>query len=238
MKYSAVMGETEIADIKKEDIVENIDRLFFKNEIDEKCVLMQKNYKTLLDECDDAKKINKLDYLFMGLTNTEIEKQSNGFYISQHNPKLSNMKYGTSNVNKSGCGAIALTMGINYLTDTETVTLEEVVNWANENNMYEENTGTYWRMMYDFPPVVSVNSKEFHVQSAEELTGIFSEGSVLITSMGNGHFADKGHFVVVTDISDGMVTVLDSVSIHRSLKKWDVELFFNESKKYFWKLYK
>ena len=236
--YISTMNDVIPENISPDHIKTSFDRLFLKVLIENNSFsLIQKDYLTLLEETENKIKMNEMDYKIYGTTNDDIVRESKGFYISQNDPVFSEMKYGSGNINTSGCGPICVAMAVNYVTNTNTTTLENVVNWANENNMYEMNSGTRWSLIRNYPRTVSVNCDEIYMNSVEELSGILSENQVLITSMGAGSFTDKGHFIVITDISDGLVSVLDPASIFRSLKKWDINLIYNESNKYFWKIY-
>ena len=182
--------------------------------------------------------MNKLDRALMGIINNDIIKASKGFYISQNNDKFENIPYGTSNLKSSGCGPIALTMALNYVSDTGLVKLDDVLKWAEENNMYEINSGTRWSLIRSFPSAVSANSEELYITNAEELAGLIQEDGVLVASMRKGQFTENGHFIVITGIKNGKVSVLDPASICRSLKEWDIQTIFDESNNYFWKISK
>lgn len=236
--YISVMAEISPEDITANTVKEYFGDIFIPVESTEGIGLIKKDNKTLILECADKEKMNKLDRALMGIMNNDIIRASKGFYISQNNDKFENIPYGTSNVKSSGCGPISLTMALNYVNGTELVKLEDVLKWAGENNMYEDNAGTRWSLLRNFPPTVSAGSKEMYISSIEQLAASIQEGEVLVTSMQKGQFTNNGHFIVITEIKDGKVSVLDPASICRSLKKWDIETVFEESNKYFWKISK
>ncbi len=236
--YISIMLDVSSENITADNIKTLFWNIFIPVDSTEGVSLIKKDNKTLVLECVDKEKMNKLDYAFMGISNSDIIKASKGFYISQNNDKFVDIPYGSANVKTSGCGPISLTMALNYVNGIEIVKLEDVLKWAEENNMYEENAGTRWSLVRNFPPTVSANSKEMYISNIEQFATSIQEGEVLVTSMRKGQFTDNGHFIVITKIKDGKVSVLDSASICRSLKEWDIETVFNDSNKYFWKISK
>lgn len=238
LTYISIMVEHDSNSVTKEELRKLFWNIFIPVKNNGVVGLVKKDNETLIMECDDKEKMNMLDHAFMGIINNEIIEASKGVYISQNNDKFENIPYGTANVKSSGCGPVSLTMALNYVNGTEIVKLEDVLKWAEDNNMYEENSGTRWSLVRNFPPTVSINSKEMHISNIEQLATTIQEGEVLVTSMQKGQFTDNGHFIVITEIKDGKVSVLDPASICRSLKEWDIETIFEESNKYFWKISK
>lgn len=236
--YISIMTEHNTGSITKEELKQLFWNIFMPVKRNGIVSLLEKDNETLIMECIDKTKMNMLDHAFMGIVNNEIIKASRGVYISQNNDKFEKIPYGTSNVKNSGCGPISLTMALNYVYGTNVVSLEEVLKWAEENDMYEENSGTKWSLIRNFPNVVSVDCEELYIGTYEKFKESLAAGDVYITIMDKGHFTDNGHFIVVTEIQNEKVSVLDSTSICRSLKKWDAKLVYDESKKYFWRISK
>ena len=236
--YITTVQRKKAADISAQDIEVNLFKLFIPVKSDGVIKLVQKDNETLIWECENRTLMNSLDYAFMGVTNKRIEKLSRGFYISQNDDKFLDFPYGDSNIKYSGCGPVSLTMALNYVNNKEVVTLEEVVAWAEENDMYEYMSGTRWALMRTFPLAVESGARELLIRSPRALEEAITEDSVLVVSMNKGHFTNNGHFMLITEIKDGKVTVLDPSSICRSLKKWDVETILEESNKYFWRINK
>lgn len=236
--YVTSMTGKKADDVSAQEIKENLFKVFVPIKTKSVIKLVQKDNETLIWECENRTLMNKLDYEFMGTTNKRIEEASRGFYISQNDDKFLKYPYGDSNIKYAGCGPVSLTMALNYVNNKEVVTLDEVVTWAEENNMYEHMSGTRWALMRTFPLAVESGSRELYIRSAETLEKSITEDSVLIVSMNKGHFTNDGHFMIITEVKDGMVSVLDPSSICRSLKKWDAQTIVDESNKYFWRINK
>ena len=237
-KYIQTVCETTADNITPENIKDLLWDIFIPVNKDGVISLIEKDNKTLVLECENIDKMNVLDYELMGTSNNEIMSASNGFYISQNREAYKNMPYGTSTVKKSGCGSAALAMAINYANNAEIVSFEDVIAWANENNIYVDHEGSRWSLIRTFPKTVLTNCREIYIDNVPDFENALSDGSVLVTSMKKGHFTERGHFIVITKCENGIVSVLDSVSICRSLNKWASQTIVNESNKYFWKITK
>lgn len=232
--YISVMAEKEEREITESDIEFYLWQAFSPKEFDGLVCLVKKENRDLIMECGSMKKHNMLDRKLMGIKNDTVDEKSKGFYISQNNPLFLYTPYGTSSVARSGCGPIALTMAINYVSGEERTTLSEIIDYAIANELYVPNAGTKWVLMSAYPPTVGVKSKEVYTSDFEVFKGLLEEGSVIVTSMKKGHFTDNGHFIVIIPEKEGKASVLDPASITRSLEEWDIELLFNESKKGFY----
>ncbi|MBE7036590.1 MAG: hypothetical protein E7403_04790 [Ruminococcaceae bacterium] len=236
--YIAAKHRVAEESITSEQIKDTIGDLFVQVPLEDGTLsLVQKEWWILLEESDNVYQMNLLDYRLLGTEHPVVTAASKGKYISQNDPALLSMEYGTSNLSEAGCGPICLTMAINYVTDAETVQLEQVAQWAMENNMYETNKGTKWSCIRNFPRTVSVQCEELYISRKETLEKALSEGQVLITSMKKGHFTENGHFIVIREITDEGVSVLDPASLYRSMKKWDIQDILDESNRTFWRIY-
>ena len=236
--YMSVMAERSESEITRTDIESYIFQAFEAKENDGVVCLVKKDNRDLIMECGSMKKHNMLDRNLMGIENPDVDEKSKGYYISQNNPEFLTTPYGTSSVARSGCGPIALAMAINYVSGEERTTLQAVIDYSLENNLYVPNAGTKWVLMSAYPPTVGLKSKEVYTSDFEVFKSLFEEGSVIVTSMKKGHFTDNGHFIVILGEKDGKASVLDPASITRTLEEWDIELLFDESKKCFYKISK
>lgn len=235
--FISVMHDIDVSEIREIHIKNFYGALFVQVANDDVVNLVQKDKFTLLEECEDKTKMNSLDSLLLGLSNDEIMAKSRGFYLSQNNPEYRNIPYGSSNLALSGCGPVSLTVAMNYVAGERVTYLESVVRWANENDMYEKNSGTRWSLIRNYPPYMGLKCEELYIRKVDKLREVLEEDGVVIASMGKGSFTDNGHFIVLTGISGDEVSVLDCASIYRSLKTWDIELIFEEANSYFWRIY-
>ena len=53
--------------------------------------------------------------------------------------------------------------------------------------------------------------------------------NLVIAIMSHGHFTKGGHFIVLTGIKNGKITVADCGSRERTKKTWSLDLIVNES---------
>ncbi len=236
ISYISIMSDMSADKITEKEIKSYFWEIFMPVETADGVRLIKKDNKTLVLECPEQQKMNKLDYALMGTVNNEVIKLSKGFYISQNDEKFEKMAYGSSNVKVAGCGIVSLTMALNYVSEKEIVKLEDVLKWAQENNMYIDGVGSSWSLISGFAKTVPVNCEQIYINSLESFCSSLEEGEVYIASMGKGNFTQSGHFIVITKTEDAKVSVLDPASICRSLKKWDAQTVFEQSNKCFWKI--
>lgn len=250
--YVAVMAETEEQSLTSGSITENFWGLFeaagtvidgtvtdgtaTAGTVTDGTVLRQKDALSLVLESGDISKMARLDYTFMGVINDGVIARSKGLYISQFDSAMADISYGTSNVRRSGCGPISLVMAVNYVCGRRYLSLQQVVDWANENNIYVENQGTSWALLWDYPPTVGVPCRDLTITDPAALESALGPDEAYVVSMHRGHFTENGHFIVITGVKDGKVSVLDPASISRSLTLWDAGLIIDESNKHFWRI--
>lgn len=66
--------------------------------------------------------------------------------------------------------------------------------------------------------------------TALAIVDALSEGKLVVTLMGPGHFTTGGHFIVLRGVTaEGKLLVADPVSYNKSQQEWDAEIVFNEA---------
>ena len=132
------------------------------------------------------------------------------------------------NVSSNGCGFVAITMVLQYITGEE-ITVEEVVNWGQDKYYNGEGAeGTLFAAAvknWDAGEVQCVGKG-----ATDEIKAALEENIPVIAYMGSGNFTTGGHFIVLTGIDENnQVTVNDPGSRDRSNVKWDFDLIINEA---------
>ena len=165
---------------------------------------------------------------------TEVKKPSTdetstysevpNLYMSDYNIPLKN----GGNVASDGCGFVAITMVLQYITGTE-ITVQEVVNWAQD---------TYYNGEYVDPKMFEAAAKEWNAgevqivgkEEKENIKEALNNGMPVIAYMGSGDFTNDRHFIVLTDIDENnMVTVNDPGSRDNSGVKWDFDRIIDQA---------
>lgn len=114
--------------------------------------------------------------------------------------------YGNGNIARNGCAPTCIAMVFSYLKGRR-VQPDDIVQYTG-NRYYVNGAGSSW-------DIYQACSQHWDVEctyigkSSEQILNCLSEGKPVIMSMGPGIFTSGGHFIVLTGVEDGMVTVND-----------------------------
>lgn len=119
----------------------------------------------------------------------------------------------------SGCGPTCLSMVCLYLLEDATYTPRYIAEFAEENGYSERGNGSKWTLISEGGKALGLDVEELPLHEntiAREL----KDGNPVICVVGPGDFTTTGHFIVLTEYIDGMVTVNDPNSALRSTQQW------------------
>ncbi len=138
-------------------------------------------------------------------------------------------KYGNDFMAINGCGPTALAMVVVGLTGDIDVNPKVVADYSRENGYLVDEVGSSWTLMSEGAKHFGVEGKELSLNPSI-IKSTLKKGTPIIASMKSGNFTKKGHFIVLTGITeDGKIIVNDSDSKIRSEKQWDIDVFMNET---------
>lgn len=127
--------------------------------------------------------------------------------------------YGTSLVAASGCGPTCVSMVLIGLKEDPTITPAVVARFSEKKGYIDEDNNTYWTLMAEAADTWGIDCVEGNFSEAE-VKAELKKGHPIICSVGPGDFTQIGHFIVLTDYSDGKVTVHDPFNEENSQKEW------------------
>lgn len=130
------------------------------------------------------------------------------------------LHYGDGIMANSGCGPTALSMVAAGLTGNGTITPYAIASYADANGYYVEGSGSSWSLMTEVAAHFGVSGMEMAL-SESAVTEALQTGHPVISSMKPGDFTTEGHFIVLTKIKDGEITVYDPNSKEKSGRTWD-----------------
>lgn len=131
-------------------------------------------------------------------------------------------RYGSDFMAITGCGPTALSMVAIYLTGDTSLDPRTVADFAQEHHYSVFGSGSSWTLISEGGPALGLNVQEVPL----EKTVIFrylEKGTPIIAIMGPGDFTDGGHFLVLTGVEDGKLTINDPNSTKRSEQLWVFE---------------
>ena len=160
---------------------------------------------------------------------TKEEKEVDIPLLLQWDERWGYVPYGESNIALSGCAPTCLSMVIVSLTGDSTATPDAIAAYAMENGFYLEGTGTAWAIMTDGVAHYGVKGTELSLDESVVKKHL-EAGEPIICSMRPGDFTTGGHFIVLTSVVDGKITVHDPNSRKRSSVLWDYDTLASQIK--------
>ena len=137
--------------------------------------------------------------------------------------------YGSNVIGITGCGPTCLSMVILGLTGDTSATPRGIANWSEREGFYITGEGTNWNLLRNM--LIQYGLYVYQYSADEQLLkDSLDAGRVAILSMGQGHFTDIGHFIVVKASEDGKLVVNDPNSIENSNTLWNYEDIASEIK--------
>ena len=103
--------------------------------------------------------------------------------------------------------------------------------WAYDNGYFCENSGSYHSIIPEGAAKWGLNVQSVTDYSFDNITSLMSTGNLIVVLMGNGHFTENGHFLILRGVTlDGKLLIADPASWENTQKQWDTEIIINEAK--------
>ncbi len=140
----------------------------------------------------------------------------------QWDPMWGYEDYGSSCIAVTGCGPTCLAMVGYYLTGDSNMTPHQVAEFAQRSGYYERGYGSSWTLISEGAEKIGLTAQELPLVKSKMVKAL-EEGSPIILAMGEGDFTSSGHYIVLTEVVDGLFRVNDPNSRVRSEKLWSYE---------------
>jgi hypothetical protein len=154
------------------------------------------------------------------LTKKELEAEIP--LLLQSDKRWGSIAYGDSDIAQAGCAPTCLSMVIIGLTKNEKATPDAVAMYSEQKGYYVEGTGTMWTLMTEGCQKYDIIGEEISL-SKNAIWEALEAKHPIICSMRPGDFTTEGHFIVLTGIKDGKITLNDPNSRSNSKKTWSYE---------------
>lgn len=131
--------------------------------------------------------------------------------------------YGDDFMAITACGPTCLAMVYAGLTGNTDMDPYTMAHRAEEEGYYVCGAGSSWSMMTELSDEIGLQATELGLDS-HKISSELRDGHPIICSMGSGDFTTKGHFIVLTEVTeDGFVRVNDPNSRINSEKEWELD---------------
>jgi hypothetical protein len=132
-------------------------------------------------------------------------------YYSQEDKRWANQLYSNhrdpdQTIATSGCGTTCFAMAVSSLTSRK-VLPPETAKWSVDHGFRTADNGTSWGFF-------AAAAKEFGVLcrqtgSLQEAKDALAAGSLIVVSMGVGHFTGGGHYILLVGVKGTLIDALD-----------------------------
>lgn len=208
-----VIHKYSVEELVEKGYPESLAELYVRNSEAKEFVLGYKNYNGNTEEID---------------VSGEIRKGKIPVFL-QWDFRWGYETYGDDFMALTGCGPTALSMVYSGLTGDASLHPLKMARFAEENGYYVKGSGSSWNMMTGLAESIGLTvwKPSFTAQS---ILAELEQGHPIICIMGPGDFTTTGHFIVLTGVMEGQVTVNDPNSPKNSEKLWDVDVLMKQTR--------
>ncbi len=137
----------------------------------------------------------------------------------QWDPQWGYLTYGDDVAGLTACGPVCLSMAAYYITGDPEMAPDRIIRFALENDYYSPGNGSKWTLISEGGEKLGLDVTEIPLDEARIMRNL-EVGNPIICVMGPGDFTTTGHFIVLTGLEDGKLTVNDPNSRANSQRLW------------------
>ena len=130
-------------------------------------------------------------------------------------------QYGDNILALNGGGPTCLSMVSIYVLQDTQYTPQYMAVFSEKNGYYLEGVGTSWSLISEGGVALGMDVQEIPLVW-NIIKDHLDAGNPIICIMGPGDFTTSGHFILLTGVKDGMVTINDPNSPTRTETLWDL----------------
>ncbi|MBS1401491.1 MAG: C39 family peptidase [Oscillospiraceae bacterium] len=128
-------------------------------------------------------------------------------------------EYNSNIIGLAGCGPTCLSMVAIYLRGDTSMTPLWMCQYAEQHGYCVAGSGTTWSFMTDGARALGLDVTEIPMDEMR-IRNNLEVGNPIVCIVGPGDFTTTGHFIVLTGLKDGKITVNDPNSVKNSQKLW------------------
>lgn len=137
----------------------------------------------------------------------DSDKQNGAVYFQQFDERWASHPYGSSTVQRSGCGPTSMAMLIDSVTNNS-VTPDETADWSTNNGGYISGAGTSWDYFAKQGKVYGINMAETTDYDGTLLPALQDNRPAILSGQGSRPFSSGGHLVFAVNADkDGNVRI-------------------------------
>lgn len=146
-------------------------------------------------------------------------------YYNQGDARWQDFLYGNrDSFPQYGCGPTVMAMVVTSLTGN-LVTPPQMAEWAVENGCWASGQGSHHKLIPEAARAYGLEVESLKSSSVEQMEAALKEGNLLVTLMSPGVFTERGHFLIITEITpEGMFHIADSGTYENTKLDWDPQV--------------
>lgn len=160
---------------------------------------------------------------------TEEERNGKEPLFLQTDERWKDIPYGSSTIEKSGCGPACLAMVVTALTGNSGTLPPKIAKYSEKNDYFVEGLGTRWQLIPEGSEHYGLYASELPL-AENRLYQTLDEGGKIICAMGPGSFTAEGHFIELYGYDEAGFRIHDPNSLERSRKSWKYSEFETQIK--------
>ena len=130
--------------------------------------------------------------------------------------------YGGNLLGLSGCGPTCLSMVCLPLLQDSSLDPKTVAAFSEAEGYCLPGNGSAWTLISEGGEALGLEVTEIPLVKSRVLDNLRA-GNPIICVMGPGDFTTSGHFIVLTGLRDGRITLNDPNSVRRTETLWDYD---------------
>lgn len=142
--------------------------------------------------------------------------------LMQWDPRWGYETYGSDYLAITGCGPTCLAMAGIHLTGDENFRPDRIAGFAQRSGYYAGGYGSSWTLISEGAEELGLTATELPLVK-KKITDALEAGNPVILAMGPGDFTTAGHYIVLTEVVDGLFRVNDPNSYANSSRLWSYE---------------
>lgn len=128
-------------------------------------------------------------------------------------------EYNSNIIGLAGCGPTCLSMVAIYLRGDTSMNPLWMCQYAEQHGYCVAGSGTTWSFMTEGARSLGLDVTEIPMDETR-IRNNLEVGNPIVCIVGPGDFTTTGHFIVLTGLKDGKITVNDPNSVKNSQKLW------------------
>lgn len=153
---------------------------------------------------------------------SDVKNDKNVPLLLQWDERWGYSQYAGDLMGLTGCGPTCLSMVSIHLLKDDKYTPKYIARFAERNGYSVVGSGSSWNLISEGGKELGLDVTEIPLNENRIIRNL-EVGNPIICIMGAGDFTSTGHFIVMTEYTDGKIQVNDPNSQIRSKKLWELD---------------